>query len=107
MNIYVSKLNFRTTGESLQALFAQYGEVSSANIITDRETGRSRGFGSSHRKSGGFFLSEKSRPKRRNAPAAKYLQINADIPIIMPIFGNPDNRVHIVTFLAIHCPAYL
>lgn len=38
MNIYVSKLNFRTTGESLQALFAQYGEVSSANIITDRET---------------------------------------------------------------------
>ena len=34
MNIYVSKLNFRTTGESLQALFAQYGEVSSANIIT-------------------------------------------------------------------------
>ena len=45
MNIYVSKLNFRTTGESLQALFAQYGEVSSANIITDRETGRSRGFG--------------------------------------------------------------
>ena len=44
-NIYVSKLNFRTTGESLQALFAQYGEVSSANIITDRETGRSRGFG--------------------------------------------------------------
>ena len=45
MNIYVSKLNFRTTGESLQALFAQYGEVSSANINTDRETGRSRGFG--------------------------------------------------------------
>ena len=69
--------------------------------------GSSPGFGSSHRKSGGFFLSEKSRPKRRNAPAAKYLQINADIPIIMPIFGNPDNRVHIVTFLAIHCPAYL
>lgn len=45
MNIYVSKLNFRTSSESLQALFAQYGEVSSANIITDRETGRSRGFG--------------------------------------------------------------
>ena len=31
MNIYVSKLNFRTTGESLQALFAQYGEVSSVS----------------------------------------------------------------------------
>ncbi len=45
MNIYVSNINFRTTSESLESLFAQYGEVSSANIITDRETGRSRGFG--------------------------------------------------------------
>jgi len=45
MNIYVSNLNFRTLSESLQDLFLRYGEVSSANIITDRETGRSRGFG--------------------------------------------------------------
>jgi RNA recognition motif-containing protein len=45
MNIYVSNLNYRTKSESLQALFEQYGEVSSANIITDRESGRSRGFG--------------------------------------------------------------
>ena len=45
MNIYVSNLNFATKSESLQDLFAQYGEISSANIITDRETGRSRGFG--------------------------------------------------------------
>lgn len=45
MNIYVSNLNFRTKSESLQALFAQYGEVASANIINDRDTGRSRGFG--------------------------------------------------------------
>ncbi len=45
MNIYVSNINFRTKSESLQELFAQFGEVSSANIITDRETGRSRGFG--------------------------------------------------------------
>lgn len=45
MNIYVSNLNYRTETESLQELFEQYGEVSSANIITDRETGRSRGFG--------------------------------------------------------------
>ena len=36
MNIYVSNLNFRTRGESLQTLFGEYGEVSSANIITDR-----------------------------------------------------------------------
>lgn len=45
MNIYVSNLNFATESASLQELFAAYGEVSSANIITDRETGRSRGFG--------------------------------------------------------------
>ncbi|WP_294480537.1 RNA-binding protein [uncultured Bacteroides sp.] len=45
MNIYVSNLNYRTESDSLQQLFEQYGEVSSANIIMDRETGRSRGFG--------------------------------------------------------------
>lgn len=45
MNIYVSNLSWGTESGSLQELFAQYGEVSSANVITDRETGRSRGFG--------------------------------------------------------------
>jgi RNA recognition motif-containing protein len=45
MNIYVSNLNFSTSSESLQELFAGFGEVTSAKIITDRETGRSRGFG--------------------------------------------------------------
>lgn len=45
MNIYVSNLSYDTTSDSLQGLFAEYGEVTSANVITDRETGRSRGFG--------------------------------------------------------------
>jgi len=45
MNIYVSNLNYNTKVESLQQLFAEYGEVTSANIITDRNTGRSRGLG--------------------------------------------------------------
>ncbi len=45
MNIYVSNLNFSTSSESLQELFAEYGEIDSAKVITDRETGRSRGFG--------------------------------------------------------------
>ncbi|MFO8030790.1 MAG: RNA-binding protein [Cyclonatronaceae bacterium] len=43
--IYVGNLNFRTSEEQLQELFSEFGDVSSAKIITDRETGRSRGFG--------------------------------------------------------------
>lgn len=43
--MYVSNLSFHTTEEDLNNLFSQYGAVSSAKIITDRETGRSRGFG--------------------------------------------------------------
>lgn len=44
MNIYVSSLSYNSTSESLQELFSEYGEVTSANVIIDRETGRSRGF---------------------------------------------------------------
>ena len=43
-NIYVGNLAFSATDEDLRGAFEQYGEVSSVNIITDRETGRSRGF---------------------------------------------------------------
>ena len=43
--LYVGNLAFQTEESGLRAHFAQYGEVTSANIITDRDTGRSRGFG--------------------------------------------------------------
>lgn len=43
-NIFVGNLNFKATEESVRALFERYGAVSSARIMTDRETGRSRGF---------------------------------------------------------------
>lgn len=45
MNIYVSNLGFGIQDEELKKLFSQYGVVSSAKVITDRETGRSKGFG--------------------------------------------------------------
>ena len=42
--LYVGNLAFGTTSEQLQELFAQAGTVQSANVVEDRETGRSRGF---------------------------------------------------------------
>ncbi len=44
-NIYVGNLPFATTSEDLEALFGQHGQVARAQVMTDRDTGRSRGFG--------------------------------------------------------------
>jgi len=43
--MYVSNLGFQVTNEELKSLFAKFGEVTSAKVVMDRETGRSRGFG--------------------------------------------------------------
>ena len=43
--LYVGNLSFKTTGEDLQQLFSQAGTVESANVVTDRDSGFSRGFG--------------------------------------------------------------
>ena len=45
MNLYISNLSYNITDADLTELFAGYGEIISAKVITDRETGRSRGFG--------------------------------------------------------------
>ena len=45
MKLYVGGLAWATTDESLQAFFAQIGEVTSARVVMERDTGRSRGFG--------------------------------------------------------------
>ena len=45
MNIYVSNLSFAVQDEDLRSYFAEYGEVTSAKVIMDKFTNRSRGFG--------------------------------------------------------------
>jgi RNA recognition motif-containing protein len=45
MNLFVARLSSSTTGDELQEIFSQYGEVTSAKVIFDRETGNSKGFG--------------------------------------------------------------
>jgi RNA recognition motif-containing protein len=45
MNIYIGNLPYSATNDDLQQAFSAYGEVSRANVIMDRETGRSKGFG--------------------------------------------------------------
>ena len=45
MNIYIANLSYAVSDADLKELFQEYGEVYSAKIITDRETGKSRGFG--------------------------------------------------------------
>lgn len=44
-NIFVGSLAWATTSEGLEEAFSQYGQVTSAKVISDRETGRSKGFG--------------------------------------------------------------
>ena len=44
MNIYVGNLSYEANEDALREAFAQFGNVSAVNLITDRETGRSRGF---------------------------------------------------------------
>lgn len=51
--IYVGNLPFSVTAEALQTLFSPYGTVDTVNLITDRETGRPRGFGFVEMASGG------------------------------------------------------
>jgi cold-inducible RNA-binding protein len=45
LNIYVGNLPYSTTESDLEGLFSEHGDVDRAAVITDRETGRSRGFG--------------------------------------------------------------
>jgi cold-inducible RNA-binding protein len=45
MNIYIANISFRATEDGLRELFSEFGEVKSIKIVTDRNSGRSKGFG--------------------------------------------------------------
>ena len=45
MNVYVGNLAYSVTGDEIEQVFAAFGEVASAQVVMDRDTGRSRGFG--------------------------------------------------------------
>ena len=60
MKLYVGNLSFNTTNQDLSDIFREIGTVESANVIEDRETGRSRGFG---------FVEMSSRAEGENAIA--------------------------------------
>jgi cold-inducible RNA-binding protein len=45
MNVYVGNLNFKTTEDQIRDLFSAYGQVDRVSLVTDRQTGRPRGFG--------------------------------------------------------------
>jgi len=82
MNIYVGNLSFDETEASLESAFAAHGEVTSARIITDRETGRSRGFG---------FVEMSDRTQAQAATSARTIDV-----IEAYRAGDPMNCVNVV-----------
>jgi RNA recognition motif-containing protein len=52
-NIYVGNLSYETSSDDLREVFGEYGSVDRAQVATDRDTGRSRGFGFVEMKDGG------------------------------------------------------
>ena len=65
-NLYVGNLPFTTTDEDLREAFSAYGTVARAQVISDRETGRSRGFGFVEMETGGDAAIEGMNGKEMN-----------------------------------------
>src|SRR5947207_15696632 len=87
--IYVGNLSFRTTEEELTSLFEQIGAVESVSIITDRDTGRSKGFGF-------VAMSDESAEKAISQLSGKEvngraLTVNEARPMVKKDFGQRQN----------------
>src|SRR5258708_13918759 len=79
LKLYVGNLSYTTTEDQIRELFAQVGEVSSVSLITDRETGRAKGFGfvemnadehaqEAIRRFNGYTLAERTRTVNETRP---------------------------------------
>src|SRR5881409_1177494 len=88
--IFVGNLSFQTTDSDLTDLFAQCGEVESVSIITDRDTGRSKGFG--------FVVMEEEGANKAIATLngsqlnGRSLTVNEAKPMVKRDFGGGDRR---------------
>ena len=78
-NIFVGSLAWGTTSEGLEQAFAQYGVVTSAKVVSDRETGRSKGFGFVEMETGG---DEAVRWRIRNTPLPPRSTISLSAPLL-------------------------
>lgn len=88
--IYVGNLAFQTTENDLNDLFAPFGEVESINIITDHDTGRSKGFG--------FVAMSDDHAEKAISQlngtelAGRVLTVNEARPMVKKDFGGRSNR---------------
>ena len=90
MNIYVSNLGFHVGNEDLKGFFAAHGEVTSAKVVFDRETDKSRGFG---------FVEMPNDPEAEAAIQklngfviqGRAMNVNVARPKERPSFKKPDN----------------
>ena len=87
MNIYITGLNYSINDADLNDLFAEYGEITSAKVIMDRETGRSRGFGFVE------MTSDTDRQKAINElNGAEYDQKTISVSVARPREERPRNN---------------
>jgi RNA recognition motif-containing protein len=87
MNIFISNLNFKVQSEDLNEIFAEYGDVTSAKVIMDKFSGRSRGFG---------FVEMEDETAGRKAieelDGAEYVGKTISVSIARPKTENRDNN---------------
>lgn len=84
MNIFVAKLNFKTRNEDLQSAFAKFGQVTSAKIVMDKDTGRSKGYG---------FVEMPNDNEAKNAiNALNEKELDGRVIVVKPATPKPASR---------------